>query len=229
MDLEHLDRLLRGADPESARISTPKLVVAVCVLGAVVGAGSALYGVRWGTQYGVFHLLAVIVKVPALFLLTLVVTCPSLYVFSALAKIGLGFRDTVRLLLAASALACAVLASLAPIVAFFTFGTRSHPFLQLLNAAFFAIAGVVALRYVVRRLGDVVPASTRETRGRRFLPGRPETRVVVAWTFVYALVGAQMGWMLRPFVGSPNLPQTFVRDVESNVFHGLAEAWKHWN
>lgn len=226
MDLAFLDRLIRGSAPDREQVSTARLVAAICALGAIVGLCMALYGLTWGTQYGAFHLLAVMVKVPALFLLTLVVTCPSLYVFAALSGTGLSFRETARLLLAASALACVVLASLAPIVAFFTFSTRSHPFLQVLNAAFFTIAGVLALRFVLRRLALVLQPMTTSA-GSKFGLGRPELRVVVAWTFVYALVGAQMSWMLRPFVGSPNLPQEMFRDVESNIFAGLAEALKH--
>ena len=36
------------------------------------------------------------------------------------------------------------------------------------------------------------------------------------WVIVFALVGAQMGWVLRPFVGNPNSPFTWLRprDVE---------------
>ncbi len=227
MDLEFLDRLIRGADPQRERLSTGSLLAAVCGLGAIVGLCMALYGLCWGSQYGAFHVVAVMIKVPLLLLGTLVVTCPSLYVFSALAQSGLSFRETVRILLAASALSSAVLASLAPIVAFFTFSTRSHPFLQVLNAAFFTVAGVVALRYVVRRLADAAPREAPDAPASRSWLGRPEMRVVVAWTVVYALVGAQMGWIMRPFVGSPNLPQELFRDVESNVFAGLAEALRY--
>ncbi len=231
MNLAFLDALLRRStgrlDVGSQRVSTGQLLLAVVVLGAVTGLSMSLYGLRWGTQYGAFHVVAVMIKVPALLLLTLVVTSPSLYVFSALARSHMSFLDTVRLLLAASALCCVVLASLAPITAFFTFGTRSHPFLQLLNAAFFAVAGVIALRYVVKELADRAPADEERVPGVKRIPGRPSDRVVVAWTVLYALVGAQMGWMLRPFVGSPHLPQTLFRDVESNVFAGLAEALKY--
>jgi hypothetical protein len=231
MDLAWLDALLRRSagplDTGSLRLSTGRLLAAVLFLGAITGLAMSLYGLRWGTQYGAFHVVAVMVKVPALLLLTLVVTCPSLYVFSALARTELSFRETVRLLLAASALCCVVLASLSPITAFFTFGTRSHPFLQLLNAVFFAVAGAIALLYVVRELAECAPADEPAPSGRRLVPGRSSDRVVLAWTLLYALVGAQMAWMLRPFVGTPHLPQTLFRDVESNVFAGLAEALKY--
>ena len=32
-----------------------------------------------------------------------------------------------------------------------------------------------------------------------------------AWIVVYALVGIQMGWILRPFVGAPGAPVQFFR------------------
>ena len=38
------------------------------------------------------------------------------------------------------------------------------------------------------------------------------------WVVVYAIVGAQMGWVLRPFIGAPGLEFSFLRDRESNFF-----------
>ena len=38
------------------------------------------------------------------------------------------------------------------------------------------------------------------------------------WCVVYGVVGAQMGWLLRPFLGSPDLPFTLLRPREDNVF-----------
>ena len=38
---------------------------------------------------------------------------------------------------------------------------------------------------------------------------------------VFALVGAQTGWVLRPFVGNPNLPFTWFRGRESNFFQAV--------
>jgi hypothetical protein len=41
------------------------------------------------------------------------------------------------------------------------------------------------------------------------------------WTLIYGVVGAQMGWILRPFVGTPNLPFTLFRQRESNFFQAF--------
>ena len=103
-----IDRLLRGAHTgrevlESGEIGVPvrKLVVAGFVLGSIYGACMGLFAVvssgSTGSM-GIAQLFATTIKVPLLFLLTLVVTFPSLYVFSALSNSRLGAADTLKLL-----------------------------------------------------------------------------------------------------------------------------------
>jgi hypothetical protein len=41
------------------------------------------------------------------------------------------------------------------------------------------------------------------------------------WIVIFGLVGAQMGWVLRPFVGNPNLPFAWLRARESNFFQAV--------
>lgn len=234
--LRFVDRLLHGrfATGEVLRregtiLSTAGLAASVLVLGAVYGACMGLYGMLRGTQYGLPFLVAVMAKVPALFLLTLIVTCPSLYVFAALAGSSLRFREVVRLLLSATAVGVAVLASFAPVTAFFTFSTRSHPFMQVLNAIVFAMSGLAGLRFLHRRLSEVLQADEPPQ-----VPGAPPrsarwklASIFKAWFVVYCVVAAQMGWILRPFVGSPNLPQELFRSTESNILFGLLQALRY--
>jgi hypothetical protein len=238
-ELKGRDLLRRDSPP----IDAGTLVFVILCEGALYGACMALYGLRWGTDYGGLHVAAVMVKVPALFLLTLVVTAPSLYVFSALSRSQLRFQQVVRLLLAATALSLAVLASFAPVVAFFTFSTKSHPFMQLLNAALFTIGGLIGMRFVWKRLGEAlyeVPPSTTTAKSAPFgvpLPIASEPvrapadarlgRVVLTWFLIYGTVAAQMAWILRPFVGTPHMPQELFRNTEKNIFYGLAQALKY--
>jgi hypothetical protein len=41
------------------------------------------------------------------------------------------------------------------------------------------------------------------------------------WVLVFGLVGAQTGWVLRPFIGDPHQPFTFFRPRESNFFQAV--------
>ena len=68
---------------------------------------------------------------------------------------------------------------------------------------------------------------SRLSRLRR--PARPAARrVFTFWTLVYGVVGAQMGWVLRPFIGSPELPFVLFRaDRESNVFSAFFRSLAH--
>ena len=47
------------------------------------------------------------------------------------------------------------------------------------------------------------------------------------WMVIFAVVGAQMGWILRPFIGSPDMPFTLFRERESNFFMGILEQIKN--
>ena len=57
----------------------------------------------------------------------------------------------------------------------------------------------------------------------------PDLRLLIflrlrIWIVIYALVGAQMGWILRPFIGAPNLPFELFRDREGSFFLGFFRA-----
>jgi hypothetical protein len=45
------------------------------------------------------------------------------------------------------------------------------------------------------------------------------------WVIVFALVGAQMAWVLRPFVGNPAVPFTWFRVRESNFFQAVFQTF----
>ena len=47
------------------------------------------------------------------------------------------------------------------------------------------------------------------------------------WMIVFSLVGAQMGWVLRPFIGDPNLPFALFRHRGSNFFEAVMHHLMH--
>ena len=55
------------------------------------------------------------------------------------------------------------------------------------------------------------------------IPGDQSVKTVFRiWVLVFALVGAQMGWVLRPFVGHPNADFSFFRERKDNFFQAVA-------
>jgi hypothetical protein len=248
--LVELDRVLRGdaTRPDALRAGAPE--VSAGRLAATGGLLAAFYGLCMGF-FGLFNrpepeyrlLLNGMLKVPALFGLTLVVTFPSLYVFNALVGSRLTVGGLARLMTAALTVTLAVLASFGPIVAFFAVTTTSYPFMLLLNVAVFGLAGLLGMGFLLQtlhRLSDVieslaeppppvppgdapvadVPAVWPAARGGDM---RVKT-VFVCWVVVFAVVGAQMSWVLRPFVGTPDGPFTWFRAREASFFEAVANA-----
>ena len=184
------------------------------------------------------QVLASMVKVPLLFYLTLLVTFPSLYVFNALVGSRLRLGTVVRLLVASLGVMVAVLASLGPIVAFFSVSTASYPFMLLFNVAVYTVAGMLGLAFLLQTLHrlsvlDSQPRSAepgslgngraaggaRSARKPRTLSKHVKT-VFRLWVIVFALVGAQMGWVLRPFVGNPAMPFAWFRAARVQLLPG---------
>jgi hypothetical protein len=270
--LGHVDRLLRGQytrreDLAEGRVTVESstLVKAGLVLGATYGAFMGVYAATRATNPSYAQLAATTVKVPLLFLLTLVVTFPSLYVFSALSDSRLRGPETLRLLLAAVTVNMALLASFGPVTAFFTLSTDSYPFLIVLNTLFFAISGFAGLAFLRRavvamfeaprepyapppapetdaathsRLAVVVDAPGVDAPPRPRAPSSVPVRRVAPstdaggtvfriWIVTYAVVGAQMAWILRPFIGTPEMAFTFFRPRGSNFFEALWRALHH--
>lgn len=245
--MRQLDELLRGEATQPSALRTGRIefpargiMTASVLLAGGYGICMSLFAVMrsGGSPDGWMQMLASTIKLPMLFFLTLVVTLPSLYVFNTLVGARLSLLSVVNLLVASLAVIVAVLASLGPIVVFFSLSTTSHPFMVLLNVVAATVAGALGLKFLFRTLNRLVHARTeREAPIEEspspvsVIPRKPGAleaeglaeradaqSVFRIWVLVFSLVGAQMSWVLRPFVGSPNLPFEWFREREDNFF-----------
>jgi len=234
--LKELDALLRGmrTGPEAlaegtAHLRVSPLLCVSTVLGVVYGVCMGLFASMTNDAGGGWQILSSAIKVPVLFYLTLIVTFPSLYVFGALMGMRLSAVDMLRLVVAAVTVNLTIVASFATITAFFTISTDSYLFMKLLNVAFFTVAGVIGLVFLWKLLktldavqaGDDAPVAPLPPDAPHpfvGLGGDRVRRLFKVWLILYALVGAQMAWVLRPFVGSPDLPFQVFRARQSNFF-----------
>lgn len=256
--LRQLDEILKGdatrvSALQSGRIETPVagVLVVTLLLATVYGACVGSYAVirtAWSesgvTSDAMMQFVASAVKLPLLFGLTFLITFPSLYVSNAIVGSRLSMLSVARLLVLMIAVMMAVLASMGPILVFFSASTTSYPFMKILNVVMAAIAGSLGLAFLLRTLGRLVvvqepiatkrevPTIDQETgqdiddpRAKygeldSFQAGtdRRATIVFRIWVVVFSIVGAQMSWVLRPFIGSPNMPFTWFRERDSNFF-----------
>jgi hypothetical protein len=251
-----LDRILRGEATRLSSLGRGKLDFSIGGVSFLLVLFGMCYGVCMGCYAlskaggpSYWQLVATTVKVPALFLLTLAITFPSLYVFNALVGSRLSLDAVFRLLVAALAVMMTVLASLGTIVAFFSVSTTSYHFMILVNVVVFSVSGSLGLIFLLQTLqrlsvaplvnpytAPVVEEEGREESDKAGPPpgaldplegqvlGSHVKAVFRCWVILFGLVGAQMGWILRPFIGDPQSPFVWIRGRDSNFFQGVWHA-----
>lgn len=170
----------------------------------------AIYGAIIGSSSGWLQMLVSMVKLPSLYLLTLLICLPTLYFFDILFGSRADFKQYTVLSLTTVAVISVLLFSFAPITLFFLISIRSYHFFLLLNVAIFSLTGFVGVKLFYSGIRSVMELDQDTPKVRN--------RLLLFWLTLYGLVGSQLGWTLRPFFGSPDQPFQLFREVEGNFY-----------
>jgi hypothetical protein len=175
----------------------------------------AVYGAIIGVHHGSLQALSSAVKLPALYLVTLLICLPPLYFLNVLSGSNKSIGQYFVLLLIGVAVNSVLLFSLAPIALFFGLSIRNYKFFQMLNVIIFAIAGIFGVNSFYQGFKFFYERDKQSQTLR--------LNILRLWLALYAFVGCQMGWILRPFFGTPGKDfQLFRSELESNFyFHVL--------
>jgi hypothetical protein len=173
----------------------------------------AVYGAVMGSTHSLWQALSSAVKLPVLFLVTLVVCSPTLYFFNVLFGSNQSLTQNIALILTAITVTAVLLLSFAPITMFFLLTTSQYQFFKLLNVVVFAVAGIMGVIFLSQGMG-VVSASGKAGAGARRM-------VLRLWILVYAFVGSQMAWTLRPFIGAPGIKFELFRQLGGNFYTNI--------
>lgn len=185
---------------------------------------SALYGLTmgaasftnadWGVAFA--QSASAAVKVPLLFLISLLVTFPVLYFVIVLMGSRLSFSQTLALILLAVTMNAILLAGCAPIVLFFIFTGSGYTFIKFLHVLIFGFSGAWAMMALWQGLRAMCEKSD--------LYPKQAVRILQVWILVFGFVGTQMAWSLRPFIGDPDQEfSIFRKNQGSNIYFSL---WK---
>jgi hypothetical protein len=175
----------------------------------------ALYGAVMGSTHSLWQTLSSGLKLPILFLATLLICVPSLYFFSLLFGSNQSLRQSVTIILTAITVTAVLLLSCAPITLFFllTTGSSQYQFFKLLNVGIFAISGFMGVVFLYQGIRVVSGPKTEGANMRKW--------VLIMWMFVYAFVGSQMAWTLRPFIGAPGSRFELFRQLGGNFYANI--------
>jgi hypothetical protein len=177
------------------------------IYGSIIGASNS---------HTPIQILASAIKLPALYLITLIVCIPTLYIFNAFFGSSSTMRQHWAYLLSAITIISVLLCGFAPVSLFFLLTVNDKFFFLLLNVAIFALTGILGISFLYRIMkpaeDDVEPSSIRVRK-----------RILQFWLGLYGFVGTQLGWTLRPFFGTGKSFELF-RPREGSFFTAIWES-----
>ncbi len=222
---QHLKALLTGDTARLAACVDEPGSGWLLLCAAMIVLGDGLYGCTLGWWRGPLQSLYTAIKFPLLVFLT----CGGNALLNGLLAPLLGLRISLRqsmlTILMSFTLTALILGAFSPVMLFLLYNTpplnahqpTSHSILLTAHVVAIAFAGVVANRRLLSLLER--------------LAGRPSSAraILFAWLTGNLLLGSQLAWVLRPFVGSPALPVQFLRadPLRGNFFEAVAHAAKH--
>lgn len=174
----------------------------------------ALYGAVMGSSNSALQALSSAIKLPILFLITLVICLPTLYFFNLLFGSRLTLPQTLALILTAITVTAVLTLSFAPISLFFWLTAPNYQFFKLLNVAILTLTGFFGLTFLMSGMSHVQQEDGQMARGL----------ILRMWILIYGFVGTQMAWTLRPFLGAPGYPFQIFRQLGGNFYVNVAES-----
>ena len=200
-----LDRVLRPGEctvpPSIGRVS---MVVVFCgvLYGVVMGSYAMCAGHRTLVQQ-LPQMIYSATKVPILLSVTVGVALPSFFVLNSLLGLREDFRESVQGVVAAQAGMTIILLSIAPLT-LFVYAImepegKTYQIAVMFNAFAFGLSSVAA-QLLLRRY--YAPLVARNPRHRMMMK---------LWILVYAFVGIQCAYILRPFIGDPTRDPSWLR------------------
>jgi hypothetical protein len=127
-------------DRSLSRLTGQMLVSSVVAL--------ACYGAVLGSFHSVLMALTSAVKLPLLFLVTLAICLPTLYLFNLVFGARLSVRQSLALVMVALTVTAMLAVAFAPIALFFLITAPDYGFFKLLNVAILALSALVGLRFL---------------------------------------------------------------------------------
>jgi hypothetical protein len=211
--LERWERILRPiVAGESAITSKPiELIFLTIIFGGIYGAVMGTFSGHW------LQILYSAIKVPMMLAVSFALTLPVYFILNNLAGLRGDFSSALRAVAGAQAGLAITLASLCPFTALWYLSCANYDTNVLFNGLMFAISTGTAQALVRRLYGPLIDRDPKHRRLRN------------VWILAYSFVAIQMAWVLRPFVGNPELPAHFFRkDAWGNAYVFVGQMVWDW-
>ena len=192
-------------------VSGKELILAQVLLMALF---TFFYGLIMGSYNSWQQSLLTGVKLWVLLLTTLIICLPSFYIVQLVLGSKITLKQLVLILLSGFVMTTTIMLAFAPIVLFFQLSGDNYNFLKLLHVFVFVFSGFFGMRVVLEALKSAF-------ENEQVYPKIGLT-VFRIWVVIFAFVGIQLSWNLRPFVGSKDLQfQLFRTETKGNFYSAI--------
>ncbi len=169
-----------------------------------------LYGVVMGFYSGPLQAFTAGIKLPVMFLLSLLICYPAFFVLQFILGSKMQLSHMTVIILSGYVLTGAIMVSFAPIVVLFVLTGGNYYFLQLLHIAIIGVAGIFGMKTVL----DALKYSCEQKNVY------PKTGVVVFrfWVVILAFVGIQLAWNFQPFLAEKTAGYSLFKKYKGNFY-----------
>ena len=206
--------LLRG-EPESIRVSIERLGASqLCFYVVVIIAGAGAFGAATGCWRAPEQAVYTAIKLPLAILFTTLGNALLNGLLAPLFGLNLRFSQSLLAVLASGTIACAILGGFSPLLLFLIWNTpanvsqatsSAYNIVMVTQVLMIAFAGIAANVRLFQLLTQFTTTSSNALK------------VLFGWLAGNLFLGSQLCWIMRPFIGSPDLPVQFLR---ADAFRG---------
>lgn len=224
--IARIKAICRGETGEiESWLRTPRWSPVWCCF-LIIAAGSGIYGFTLGLWRAPLQATCTALKFPLLVFLTCAGNALLNGMLAQLQGGRLSFRQVSFAILISFAIASVILGCLSPITLFVLYNAppldsptavTGHSVMLLTHVFLIAYAGVTANQRLFKLL-EKLTGSRATARN-----------VLLGWLAGNLLLGSQLAWVLRPFIGSPHLAVEFFRPdpLRGNFFEAVLHALRH--
>ena len=86
----------------------------------------------------------------------------------------------------------------------------------MLNVIVFSLTGFIGISSLYNATTIVLEQDDESSKTRK--------KIIQSWLLLYAFVGSQLGWTLRPFFGTPDSAFQLFREREGNFYLSVMQS-----
>ncbi len=177
---------------------------------------ACIYGLIMGSYNSLLQAVVSGIKVPVLLFLALFICFPVFFVIQYMLGSRMSFYQMINMVLSGFVVHTTIMVSFAPIVLFFMLTGNNYSFLKLLHVAIFTFSGIFGMRTMIEAL--------KFSCEKKNVYPKIGLNIFKLWVVVFAFVGMQLAWNLRPFLGDKDQEFELFRPLEGNFYLAVIHA-----